>query len=77
MQNFLFPKCAREEESGDDDGDDKVTGLVEQFCYLGDELDCGESSACKSNSCMKKMARNSQFKGRVYETCEICSSVWS
>ena len=49
MHNFVCPRCAREGEGGDNDGDDKGPGLVvngrilkevEQFCYLGDVLDC-------------------------------------
>ena len=45
----LCPKSAREGEGGDDNGHDEGPGLVvnggmleevEQFCYLGDVLDC-------------------------------------
>ena len=49
VQNFVCRSCAREGDGGDDDGDDEAPGLVvnrgmleevEQFCYLGDVLDC-------------------------------------
>ena len=51
MLNFICPRCAREGEleDGDGNGVDEGPGLVvnggmlqevEQFCYLGDVLDC-------------------------------------
>ena len=49
VQNFVCPRCAREGEGGDGYGGDEGPGLVvnggileevEQFCYLGDVLDC-------------------------------------
>ena len=49
LQNFVCPRCAREGRGGDDCEEDEGTGLVvngamlaevEQFCYLGDVLDC-------------------------------------
>ena len=49
VQNFVCPRCAREWESGDGNGDNEDPGLVvngdmleevEQFCYLGDMLAC-------------------------------------
>ena len=58
--------CKKGGEGGDDSGDNEGPRLflnggvleeVEQFCYLGDVLDCvqsrsGGSSANESNSCM-------------------------
>ena len=45
MQNFVCPRCAREGEGGDDDGDNKgprliVNGGVLEEVYLGDVLVC-------------------------------------
>ena len=50
MQNFVCPRCARDEEGDDGTGDDEGPRLVIngdvleevelQFCYLGDVLDC-------------------------------------
>ena len=49
MQNFVCPRYAREEEGGDNDGDNEVPALVvnggvfeevQQFSYLGEVLDC-------------------------------------
>ena len=49
VQNFVCSRCSREREGGDEYGDDEGPGLVvnggrleeeQQFCYLGDALDC-------------------------------------
>ena len=67
----------REGEVGGGDGDNKGPSLVvnkdaleavEQFCFLGDMLDC--EAAVQSNSCMEKMTRNSQFIGESQHLAE-------
>ncbi len=49
MQDFICPKCVRKDDCGEGDGDGgsdrmvvdgDVLEEVQQFCYLGDVLDC-------------------------------------
>ena len=90
VRNFVCPKCAREEEDDEIDGED--VGLVvsggtledvQQFCYLGDMLDCeaGVERAVRARvayawkkwreiaSLLVNRSIGLRTRGQIYEAC--------